>query len=227
MTSSPPERQGSGKTYTMTAIYERAARDIFHHIGESGASQSEGDDDEEALVHVSFCELSGDKCRDLLSTVPQPLAVRKAKRAAAARKQRSKRSRSGGGVGATVNSGEPAKIRLMNGNNGTCHAFPLVEVPCRSAEDLLEVVRFATACRATQATGSNAVSSRTHAVCRIYIDHAALLQRKRERTGERVGPVDVWRRAACEGVCTVSSVSISPSSTKVHGSGHNRLTANA
>ena len=186
----------------MTAIYERAARDIFHHVG---AFEQEGDEEQEALVNVSFCELSGDKCRDLLSTVPQPLAVQKAKRAAAARKQRSRRSGSGGGR--PVNSGEPAKIRLMNGSNGTCHAFPLVEVPCRSAEDLLDIVRFATACRATEATGSNAVSSRTHAVCRIYIDHAALQHRNRQKAGEPVGPLDAWRRAACEGVCTVGLLS--------------------
>lgn len=48
---------GSGKTYTMSSIYERAAIDIFRRI--SGGSYS---------VSISFCEISGDNCFDLLNS---------------------------------------------------------------------------------------------------------------------------------------------------------------
>ncbi|EKX47591.1 hypothetical protein GUITHDRAFT_106577 [Guillardia theta CCMP2712] len=49
---------GSGKTYTMTSIYEMAGRDLFDHMESSGKKFD---------VSVSFVELEGDICRDMLN----------------------------------------------------------------------------------------------------------------------------------------------------------------
>lgn len=46
---------GSGKTYTMSSIYERASREVFRVIPK------------DATVSLSFIELAGDKCHDLLN----------------------------------------------------------------------------------------------------------------------------------------------------------------
>ena len=48
---------GSGKTYTMSYIYERSCHDIFHQL--RGFPQ--------ATVSVSFVEIAGDNCFDLLN----------------------------------------------------------------------------------------------------------------------------------------------------------------
>jgi len=46
---------GSGKTYTMSAIHERAVRELFHKL------------DGSETVIVSYVELAGSACRDLLN----------------------------------------------------------------------------------------------------------------------------------------------------------------
>ena len=50
---------GSGKTYTMTAIYERAATELFECI----RAKNNGN----TRVSVSFFELAGERCNDLLN----------------------------------------------------------------------------------------------------------------------------------------------------------------
>ena len=49
---------GSGKTFTMSSIYERASTDIFAAIDRAGGTKT---------VSVSFVELAGEKCLDLLN----------------------------------------------------------------------------------------------------------------------------------------------------------------
>eukprot|EP01035_Chromulina_nebulosa_P042115 gene42115-57025_t len=54
---------GSGKTFTMTSIYENAARDLFAHLGK----EVQRFEEEEPTVTVSFFEVAGDSCSDLLN----------------------------------------------------------------------------------------------------------------------------------------------------------------
>eukprot|EP01052_Picozoa_sp_SAG31_P050685 SAG31_NODE_11682_length_1007_cov_1.026432_1_plen_164_part_10 len=49
---------GSGKTYTMGAIYRRAAADLFKWVERNNP---------EAVVSVSFVEVAGTACRDMLN----------------------------------------------------------------------------------------------------------------------------------------------------------------
>eukprot|EP00940_MAST-03C_sp_MAST-3C-sp2_P002102 g2102.t1 len=112
---------GSGKTYTMCAIYEQAARDVFARIR---PHQS---------VSVSFCEIAGDRCSDLL------------------------------------NSYEDAP--LMRAKDGSFHGYPLVEPSVACLDDLLSMIRFGCAMRATEATGVHDASSRSHAILRVYIQN--------------------------------------------------------
>jgi kinesin family protein 2/24 len=53
---------GSGKTFTMTSIYERAARSIFQKLDESVQRFSSP-----PSISVSFFEIAGDFCFDLLN----------------------------------------------------------------------------------------------------------------------------------------------------------------
>jgi kinesin family protein 2/24 len=53
---------GSGKTFTMSSIYKNAAHDIFSEIDNTTARFSVP-----PVISVSFCEISGDDCSDLLN----------------------------------------------------------------------------------------------------------------------------------------------------------------
>lgn len=115
---------GSGKTYTMSAIYESASQDLFDAIAAAGSKPT---------VSVSFVELAGDKCADMLNRGKQ--------------------------------------VQLLTGRDGAVHPYPLAEVTVHTAEELLCFIRLACALRATEATGVHNQSSRSHAVCRIFIDY--------------------------------------------------------
>jgi kinesin family protein 2/24 len=110
---------GSGKTYTMSAIHERVAQDLF--------AKAVG-----GQVTICFVELLGDKCFDML------------------------------------NQGAPCT--LSSAADGSVHPYPSVEVPVNSGSELLALLDLATKLRATAATGVHDQSSRSHAVCRIFID---------------------------------------------------------
>lgn len=67
---------GSGKTYTMSSIYERAAVDLFEKLSSLSSSSSSGDGGGDGdgsgssvqhAVSVSFFELAGEVCSDLLN----------------------------------------------------------------------------------------------------------------------------------------------------------------
>jgi hypothetical protein len=94
-----------GKTYTMSSIYERAAVDIFRRA--AGGNYS---------ISLSFCEISGDHCFDLL------------------------------------NSFNPAQ--LLTGRDGGVYAYPVVEPPISSEEELIAFISFGCRVRTTAATGA-------------------------------------------------------------------------
>jgi predicted ATPase len=54
---------GSGKTFTMTSFYEKAVRDIFEKLSEVTERFAEN----LPTVSVSFYEIAGDACLDLLN----------------------------------------------------------------------------------------------------------------------------------------------------------------
>ena len=110
---------GSGKTYTMTALQQRAFPDLFSNICP------------DTVLTVSFVELAGDKCHDML------------------------------------NAG--ASTSLSSGHDGSMHPYPCVEIPVRNAKELSSVVDHANSLRATAATGVHDQSSRSHAICRIFV----------------------------------------------------------
>ena len=117
---------GSGKTYTMSSIYERAANDIFTKVNGS------------QTVTVSFVEISGDKCCDLLNGFQQ--------------------------------------AQLLTGQDGSVHAFPVVEPAVQSPEALVAMINHGCAIRTTEATGVHDASSRSHAVLRIYVQQGEVAE---------------------------------------------------
>jgi kinesin family protein 2/24 len=117
---------GSGKTYTMSAIHRQAAEELFEMLDaelDAGGEESE--------VVVTYVELAGSVCRDMLN--------------------------------------DGATVPLMADANGEVHMCGAAEQSATDAQELLDVIRDASARRATCATGVHDQSSRTHAVCRITI----------------------------------------------------------
>jgi len=63
-----------------------------------------------------------------------------------------------------------ASCTLNTAADGSVHPYPSVEVTVQSASELLALIELATKLRATAATGVHDQSSRSHAVCRIFVD---------------------------------------------------------
>ena len=114
---------GSGKTYTMSAIYERACVQLFQQLEASGADAP--------TVSVSFVEIAGTSCRDML------------------------------------NSG--AEVKLRTDSEGQVLMQGVTEAGCFDAEDLMTCINAATKLRATSATGVHDQSSRSHAICCVFV----------------------------------------------------------
>ena len=71
-----------------------------------------------------------------------------------------------------LNAGRPAQ--LLTGRDGGVQPYPVVEAAgLAGADQLLALIRHACALRATEATGVHDHSSRSHAVCRIYVADAS------------------------------------------------------
>lgn len=136
---------GSGKTFTMTAIEDFAAHDLFAN------RETEGGED---FLSLQFYELRGNRCFDLL--VP----------AAAARDTRTAASRRGEPA---------PELRLRENKDGTYLADGALVMFPSSSEDLSTWMRRAHACRATSATEANDVSSRSHAVCMLRLQSGGQL----------------------------------------------------
>jgi kinesin family protein 2/24 len=116
---------GSGKTYTMSGIYERACAELFEQLsGSSGDSMA-------PTVSVSFVEVAGTSCRDML------------------------------------NNG--AAVKLRTDGEGYVLMQGVTEAGCLEAQDLMTCIHAATKLRATSATGVHDQSSRSHAICRVFV----------------------------------------------------------
>lgn len=63
--------------------------------------------------------------------------------------------------------------QLATAADGSVHPYPCVEVCVASAAELLSLIDLAAKLRATAATGVHDQSSRSHALCRIFVDGAA------------------------------------------------------
>ena len=72
---------------------------------------------------------------------------------------------------AQLNNGSAAQ--LLTDQVGDCQLVPSLEVQCSTPEGLLALIEYASALRATHATGVHDASSRSHAVCRIGIQRAS------------------------------------------------------
>lgn len=73
----------------------------------------------------------------------------------------------GSGVRDMLNGGEDA--RLLADGSGEVQVVPQLEVAVSSASQLLALVRYAQALRATAATGVHDASSRSHAICTVHV----------------------------------------------------------
>eukprot|EP00927_Polykrikos_kofoidii_P014284 TRINITY_DN16255_c0_g1_i3.p1 TRINITY_DN16255_c0_g1~~TRINITY_DN16255_c0_g1_i3.p1 ORF type:complete len:953 (-),score=154.29 TRINITY_DN16255_c0_g1_i3:811-3669(-) len=69
-----------------------------------------------------------------------------------------------------LNGGSPCN--LVTGADGAAHPVPCVEVPVADTSELLALVRMAAKMRATAATGVHDQSSRSHALCRIFVEES-------------------------------------------------------
>jgi kinesin family protein 2/24 len=67
---------------------------------------------------------------------------------------------------------EGQKTQLVTGANGEVLPVPVAEVVVSSPADLVAMIDHATSLRATHATGVHDASSRSHAVCRVYIEYS-------------------------------------------------------
>mmetsp|Transcript_20587 Transcript_20587/g.71211 ORF Transcript_20587/g.71211 Transcript_20587/m.71211 type:complete len:947 (+) Transcript_20587:93-2933(+) len=67
-----------------------------------------------------------------------------------------------------LNAGEECK--LQQAGDGSVHPFPCVEVQVKTSDELLSLIQLAAKLRVTAATGVHDQSSRSHAVCRIFVD---------------------------------------------------------
>lgn len=67
-----------------------------------------------------------------------------------------------------LKQGEP--VQLTTALDGSVHPYPCVEVPVADASELLALIELATRLRATAATGVHDQSSRSHAICRIFVE---------------------------------------------------------
>eukprot|EP00406_Dinophysis_acuminata_P075144 CAMPEP_0179249480 /NCGR_PEP_ID=MMETSP0797-20121207/20669_1 /TAXON_ID=47934 /ORGANISM="Dinophysis acuminata, Strain DAEP01" /LENGTH=323 /DNA_ID=CAMNT_0020957177 /DNA_START=7 /DNA_END=975 /DNA_ORIENTATION=+ len=71
-----------------------------------------------------------------------------------------------------LNAGAPCN--LATAVDGSVHPYPCVEVHVSSAAELLSLIDLAGKLRATAATGVHDQSSRSHAVCRIFVEAAGV-----------------------------------------------------
>eukprot|EP00927_Polykrikos_kofoidii_P005768 TRINITY_DN12297_c0_g1_i2.p1 TRINITY_DN12297_c0_g1~~TRINITY_DN12297_c0_g1_i2.p1 ORF type:complete len:1062 (-),score=213.79 TRINITY_DN12297_c0_g1_i2:109-3294(-) len=63
-----------------------------------------------------------------------------------------------------------ATTTLATAHDGSVHPYPCTEVAVESAEELLALIDMAAKMRATAATGVHDQSSRSHAICRVFIE---------------------------------------------------------
>lgn len=147
---------GSGKTFTITALEQMGAHDIFLLLKERGL-------DEKCKVMISFFELSGERTFDLLNEKTE-VFVREDERG-------------------DIHIRGLSHIEVKTGLQFCycCsfitdhHRFRLFNVHVPAEEQLQEKIAIGFAERSTKATKRNETSSRTHAICQISIVRYLLL----------------------------------------------------
>lgn len=133
---------GSGKTHTMGGIQELAARDLFQGSKDFAFDASEGGIEAGASLSVQFVELRGNRTFDLLAPGEGPRGNLR------------------------------PELRLRERSDGSYAAEGAVELFPSSPGELLSAMETAQSRRATSATGSNDVSSRSHAICTLRLLHS-------------------------------------------------------
>lgn len=113
---------GSGKSHTMGGIEQYTSEVLL-----SGAAPGQ------VLGHLSFFEIAGSRCLELLGDAPG------------------------------------RELPLQTSTDGRVQPVGLCQQPITCAAELLEHIAVAKSRRATSATGANAVSSRSHAVCQLTL----------------------------------------------------------
>ncbi|KAG7369138.1 diatom spindle kinesin 1 [Nitzschia inconspicua] len=113
---------GSGKTYTMSAIQQILAHDLYEELKEQGI---------QVEVTLAFFELYGGFVQDLLH--------------------------------------DRKRCKLLEDGKGEVNITGLQEVPARSAEDFLRIVSAGHSQRTTHTTEANDSSSRSHAICQVFL----------------------------------------------------------
>jgi kinesin family protein 2/24 len=113
---------GSGKTYTMSAIQQMLARDLYEELKETNVN---------AKVTLAFFELYNGNVQDLLH----------------GRK----------------------RCKLLEDGKGEINITGLQEVPANNAEDFLRIIADGHGERTTHTTEANDCSSRSHAICQVFL----------------------------------------------------------
>eukprot|EP00603_Paraphysomonas_imperforata_P000473 CAMPEP_0114432728 /NCGR_PEP_ID=MMETSP0103-20121206/11313_1 /TAXON_ID=37642 ORGANISM="Paraphysomonas imperforata, Strain PA2" /NCGR_SAMPLE_ID=MMETSP0103 /ASSEMBLY_ACC=CAM_ASM_000201 /LENGTH=899 /DNA_ID=CAMNT_0001602429 /DNA_START=163 /DNA_END=2862 /DNA_ORIENTATION=- len=130
---------GSGKTYTMTSIYRRLAMTLFPASQPSRGHGARG-------VRVSYIEISGDKCRDLLNH---------------------------GNAVTLLKCNHKLRTAVASATSEDTEyfeAYPAVEPVVHNMEEFISLIRYGAEARSTAATGVHDASSRSHAVLKVFID---------------------------------------------------------
>jgi hypothetical protein len=120
---------GSGKTYTMTAMYERLASTLFASSNPQRQSHQH-----DCGIRVSFFEISGDNCYDLFNHCNVVTML--------------KCNHNLHSSSSSSSSSSPAAV-----DTEYFEAYPVVEPRVYSAEDFMALVRYGTEARSTAATG--------------------------------------------------------------------------
>ena len=81
-----------------------------------------------------------------------------------------------------------SKLTLLEDKNQKVQIQGLVEHPVSSAEEMLKVIEFGNGARTTHATTSNDTSSRSHAICQIFL---------RQSNGDILGKLLLVDLAVC------------------------------
>jgi kinesin family protein 2/24 len=160
---------GSGKTYTMSAIHERASAGLFEAIeaADSAAAAGGGSEEPTTSVFLTYVELAGDRCRDMLNKAAPVKMLTDASGEVHLR----------GVVEAPVRSA-PQLLRCVCARCDICrchrHRRPLpLQLKKNCACSLPNrLIAAAGKLRATAATGVHDQSSRSHALCRIILRRA-------------------------------------------------------
>lgn len=111
----------------MSSIYKEASNEIFTILKQLSK------DSKDIKVFLSFFEISGEYCLDLLNQFNQ--------------------------------------VPLISSSDGSFHPIGVMEIPVTSSDEMIQLIQHGCNIRYTAGTGVNDVSSRSHAIVRIYFQY--------------------------------------------------------